>query len=276
MSSNTQPATYPSVVERYCALLNVSEAIICNRDLGELFHDLAGRLSPIVSFDYISVLLHDAEHDVMRLHLWESPGERSLRPGWSTSVEGSAAGWVWQTQQLLIVHDIDQEQRFPLTTDVLREQGIKSFYAFPLTPAGQRLGAMGFGCKELNGCSDETLEFMQQVVKQVAVAVDNALNFESAADARQELAGERDRLRLLLEINNAVVSILDLRELLTAIATALRRVMPHEFISLSLYDPESEQLRVHALNFVEGKGLVREGISMPVGDAPAGLALCLQ
>ncbi len=100
----------------------------------------------------------------------------------------------------------------------------------------------------------------------------NALNFESAEKARRELTAERDRLRLLLEVNNAVVTHLDLHNLLAAISAGLRAVLHHEFVSLSLYDPEKEQLRVHVLDFAEGKGLVREGISMRVDDAPSGPA----
>jgi formate hydrogenlyase transcriptional activator len=84
---------------------------------------------------------------------------------------------------------------------------------------------------------------------------------------------ERDRLRLLLEVNNAVVTHLDLHELFAAVSAALRAVFHHQYISLSLYDPRSEQLRVHVLEFAEGKGLVREGIAVSVEDAPSGLAL---
>ena len=51
---------------------------------------------------------------------------------------------------------------------------------------------------------------MQQVARQVAVAVDNVLHEESARQAQQQLTRERDRVRLLLEVNNAVVSHLDL------------------------------------------------------------------
>jgi formate hydrogenlyase transcriptional activator len=273
MPSESPQPTYTSVVEQYRALLAVSEAIISNRDLGGLFRELARRLSSVISFDYVSVLLHDAERDVMRLLLWQMPGRESLLPGWEGPVEGTAAGWVWQTQEPLLVHDVERESRFPVTTDIMRGQGIKSYYAFPLTPAGRRLGVMGFGCKDAFGCSDESLEFMRQAVKQVAVAVGNALNFERAEKARRELTAERDRLRLLLEVNNAVVTHLDLHELLAAISASLRAVLHHEFLSLSLYDPESERLRVHVLDFAEGKGLVREGISMRVDDAPSGLAL---
>jgi formate hydrogenlyase transcriptional activator len=273
MASESLQSTHPSVVEQYRALLAVSEAVISNRDLEELFRDLAQRLSSVIGFDYVSVLLHDDERDLMRLLLWQAPGQSLILPGWEGPVEGTGAGRVWRTQEPLVVHDIDRERRFPVTTAIMREQGIKSYYAFPLTPAGRRLGVMGFGCKDVYGCSDESLEFMRQAVKQVAVAVGNALNFESAEKARRELTAERDRLRLLLEVNNAVVKHLDLRELLAATSASLRAVLHHEFLSLSLYDPESEMLRVHVLDFAEGKGLIREGISLRVEDAPSGLAL---
>src|SRR5215207_8972192 len=266
MTSKPQQFTYPSVVEQYRALLAVSEAIISNRDL-------ARKLISVISFDYVSVLLHDAERDVMRLLLWQTPEEDLLRPSWEGPVESTAAGWVWRTQEPLIVHDIDREERFPATTEVMREEGIKSYYVFPLTPAGRRLGVMGFGCKDAFGCSDESLEFMRQAVKQVAVAVGNALNFEGAEEARRELAAERDRVRLLLEVNNAVVTHLDLHAVFAAVSAGLRAVLRHQFISLSLYDPAREELRVHVLDFAEGKGLVREGVSVSVEDAPSGLAL---
>src|SRR5919107_4943036 len=233
MASESLQSTHPSVVEQYRALLAVSEAVISNCDLEELFRDLAQRLSSVIRFDYVSVLLHDDERDLMRLLLWQAPGQSLLLPGWEGPVEGTGAGWVWRTQEPLVVHDTGREGRFPVTTEVMRGQGIKSYYVFPLTPAGRRLGVMGFGCKDAFGCSDESLEFMRQAVKQVAVAVGNALNFESAEKARRDLTAERDRLRLLLEVNNAVVTHLDLHDLFAAVSAGLRTVLCHQYISLS-------------------------------------------
>ena len=47
---------------------------------------------------------------------------------------------------------------------------------------------------------------MTHVASQVAVAVDNVLHDKSAELAQAQLKRERDRLQLLLEVNNAVVS----------------------------------------------------------------------
>jgi formate hydrogenlyase transcriptional activator len=68
------------------------------------------------------------------------------------------------------------------------------------------------------------------------VAVDNALHAGSAQSAQQQLRYERDRMRLLLEVNNAVVSHLDLDELFTAVSACLRRVIQHDGSSLLLCD----------------------------------------
>jgi hypothetical protein len=94
MASKSPQTTYPSVVEQYRALLAVLEAVISNRDLGGLFRGLAQRLNSVISFDYVSVLLHDAERDVMRLLLWRMPGQEPLPSGWEGPVEGRGAGWV--------------------------------------------------------------------------------------------------------------------------------------------------------------------------------------
>ncbi len=87
-----------------------------------------------------------------------------------------------------------------------------------------------------------------------------------------DLTRERDRLRLLLEINNAVAAHLDLHPLLAAIAGCLRQALQHDYTSLALYDAATHGLRLHALDFASGRGLIQEGIRVPMADAPAGQA----
>lgn len=76
---------------------------------------------------------------------------------------------------------------------MLRQDGVKSFCALPLTTSLRRLGALVFGRLEEHAYGECDLLFLQQVTHQVAVAVDNALNYEIARSAWQELVQERDR-----------------------------------------------------------------------------------
>jgi formate hydrogenlyase transcriptional activator len=142
----------------------------------------------------------------------------------------------------------------------------------PLTTARRRLGALGVGSQEEHRYERGEVEFLQQVSKQVAVAVDNVLNFESAEAAQQALARERDRLNLLLEINNAVVSHLELRELLKTISSCLGRVIPHDLAGLTRYDPATHQLVAHALDFPRNQDFAEAGVPIPLEGTPEGLA----
>jgi formate hydrogenlyase transcriptional activator len=218
------------------------------------------------------LLLHDPERNVMRLHVLETPQTDELPTCCDLPVEESPGGWVWKTQQPLVISEVEKETRFPRVTEMMLELGVKSFCAVPLTTAQRRLGALGFGSLQATAYDDADLEFLQQVAKQVAVAVDNALNYQSVQCYQQALSRERDHLRLLLEVNNAVVSNLELRALFAAITPSLRKVIQHDYTSLALYEARSNQLRLHALDFPEGKGLIHEGIQAPIDDSPGGLA----
>jgi len=263
-----------TLAEQYQALLEVSEAIAVHRDLPSLFHDLVERLHHVVNFEYMRLLLHDPERDVMRLHTLETPNQSCDALGCQElPVAESPGGWVWQHQQPLLVSDVEKETRFPRVTEVMRQQGVKSYCVVPLTTAQRRLGALGFGSLQEATYDGSDLEFLQQVAKQVAVAVDNALNSQSVQSHQQDLARERDRLRLLLEVNNAVVSRLDLRDVFAATAASLRRVIPHVLASLYLYDPDNEVVSRHALDSPSGKGLLQEGFVGPIDSTPAGPAI---
>src|SRR5260370_41894638 len=103
---------------------------------------------------------------------------------------------------------------------------------------------------------------MGQVARQGGV--DNARNSEAAVAFEEQLAHERDRLRTLLEVNNAVVSCLETRELFRAISGSLRRSFGLDYASLLTHDAEAGALRLHMLDFPEGTGAVRAGALVPL------------
>ena len=256
------------------ALLQVAESIAQHRDLAELFHDLAARLHDVAHFDYLNLVLHDPERQIMRLHLLETLAEKPthLHVGLELPMGSTPSGKVLETQDPFVVPDVETEMSFPALMDALRREGVHSFCVVPLTTAQRRLGTLGFGKLEPHHYDGTEVDFMQQVARQVAVAVDNALNFETSRAYQQQLARERDRLRVLLEINNALVSTLDLRQLFQLIARSLRRVLHHEYTSLALLDPKTNRLRVRALDFSGGQGLIHEEMSVPIEKSPAGQA----
>jgi formate hydrogenlyase transcriptional activator len=263
----------PSRVQHYEALLEALESLTRHDDLTRLFHELAQRLRKVIEFDFISVMLHDPAEDVMRLHILESDQPMNIGLGPSLPPSQSPGGWVWRSQEPMVISDYEQETRFPDITPTWRTYGMKSGYYLPLTTPQRRLGTINFASARPRTYDSCDLKLFAQVARLVAVAVDNALNFQSAQTYQRQLAGERDRLRLLLEINNAVVSQLDFRRLFQQIAASLRNVLQQDYLSVALLDPARQTLRIHALDFPGGKGLMQEEMVVPLREAPAAKAL---
>ena len=251
------------------ALLEITESIATHRDLPALFHDLKERLPRLVNFDTLWLVLYEPARNVMRVHILETPS-RAYVDFVERSIQDAPAGWVWERQEALIISDLEQETRFEEAMDTLREIGVRSFCILPLTTAHCRLGAVGFGSQRVGTYGEAGVEFLQLVARQIAVAVDNTLNHQAAQALQHQLEHERDRLKLLLDLNNSVVSTLELRELFRAISAKVRQVMECDYASVLLPEQDGKQLRVYARNFSEGGESWQEEIVVPAAGRPAG------
>src|SRR5436309_3330319 len=251
------------LIERHRTLLQVSEAIAAHRDLTKLFRDLAQRLPRVVDVNFVGLSLHDSERNVMRLHTLQANVPADIVGGHECPVDDSPGGVVWRTQQPLLVPDLAEERRWSKVTGLMREDGINSFCEVPLTTAVRRLGAMGFASLKKGAYGKADVEFLKQVGKQVAVAVDNVLHHE-------DLSHDRDRLRLLLEVSESIASHRDLDEWLHDLSQRLPPIVPFDYINVVLHDSAREVMRLHILAAPESS-TIRPGLELPVDESPGGL-----
>jgi formate hydrogenlyase transcriptional activator len=181
-----RPTTATS--DRYEALLAVSAAIVAHRDLYALFHDLAGRLRQVVRFDYLTLVLHDAATNTMRMHVLEPP--EPTEPAIVLPPEEDPAGLVWQTQQPLITSSLAELKRWPRLLERVQSYGVQSYCWLPLTTARRRLGTLVLTSKQPSTYQAADVGFLQQVANQVAVAVENALTIQEIEALKDQLAKE--------------------------------------------------------------------------------------
>ncbi len=76
--------------------------------------------------------------------------------------------------------------------------------------------------------------------------------------AETELQRQNERFELLLNLTARITSSLDLREVLRAIAANIREVIHADAVAVSLLDAASEKVRVFAMDFPHGKGVIKE------------------
>ncbi|MGH9785441.1 MAG: GAF domain-containing protein, partial [Terriglobia bacterium] len=261
---------------RYEALFRVSQAISAQRDPKELFSRLANELRQVVKFDFIGVAQYDnaTGNSYWLLSECDHPCDE---PSSDCAPEQTMTRWVFEHQEPLVIPSVEDETRFPQMTEQLSEYGIRSACALPLTTVHRRVGILALGSEHPDAYSDDEVGFLSLVANQVAVAIDDALNFESSKVAQaalqwkqEELQREKDRLKLLLDVNNSVISNLELREVLRAIVASVRRVMQCDGVGVMLPDLESNRLRIYALDFPESKGFIHEEILFPIEGSVSG------
>jgi formate hydrogenlyase transcriptional activator len=242
-----------SLAARYESLIRMADAVRSHRDQRELFDLLSHELRRVVRFD--AIVQYDDAANKVQWHLCPDaarPDPPPSDPLSDLSKEDTLAWWVHEHQEIVVVSDLVVETRFAKTTARLRERGMRSLCALPLTTTHRRLGSLLVASRLADAYSSDEVGFLSLVAAQIALAIDDARNFRESQRAES-------RLRLLLDLTNRVVRTLDLREVLREITANLRRVMQCEGVGVALPDQETGGLRVYALDFPTSKGFIQEG-----------------
>jgi formate hydrogenlyase transcriptional activator len=246
-----------SLEARFESLSSVSVAIATHHDIEGLVSALVTELLWVVDFDVIGISRYEETTNRVDWHLYQS-GSGMERGTIDGTREETISAWVYQHQKPLIIPVLDRENRLHPKIKELTRDGIRSLCAFPLACMHQRIGCLLIGSKQPEAYSEDEVRFLSLIADMIAPAVAGAMNFEALRKAQVDLQGERDRLQLLLELNNQVVSNLELRTLLRAVSASVRRVMQCDAVGVHLPDSESKQLQLYALDFPEGNGLLKE------------------
>jgi formate hydrogenlyase transcriptional activator len=221
------PLSQNGLISRYEVLIRLAEAIRSHPDEKDLFQTLANELHEVVQFD--SLCLLDGTANRVHWYFVEPyKSRREARRLEDVPKRGTAASWVYRNQQPVVLRLAAQETRFPEVLDRLRKLGLKSVCILPLSTAHRRLGSLSFASHLEDAYSPDELRFLSLVANQIALAVD---------DARAQ-----QRLQLLLDLANRVVTILDLGDLLKEISGSIRQVMQCDAVGISLPDPENGKL----------------------------------
>src|SRR5580704_11576692 len=257
---------------RYETLVRVSQAIGAHGDPKELFSLLVTELHRVVQFDFIGVSLRDKDTGTFQNYFIDMASRSELVPQETLTPEETLTQWVYERQEPLLRSTNEMEPCYGRLQAMLKRLSIRSICALPLTTAHRKLGAITFGSRQVDTYSPEEVRFVSEVAGYIALAFDDALNLAALRRATEELRNKNERLQLLLDVTNQVVSNLELRDLLRAISQDVRRVMQCDYAGLSLPDVDNKQLRLYAVDFPDGKGFLREDLLYSIEGSPSGAA----
>src|SRR6266478_6002689 len=255
---------------RYELLVGVSSAIGTYRDPQELFGALVRELHRVVRFDYICVSIRDEKSNTFHRHSVDAETEAAIPPDPELAMEESDAWWVYQNQEPLVTSLETHDARFSKFQEILIKYGVQSVCTFPLTTAHSKVGTLTFGSKAPDIYTAEEVHFLSVVAEQIALAFDNALHFDASQASQQQLVKKNERLGLLLELTNHVLSNLEFRDLLRAAVASVRRVMGCDGVGITLPDTDNIHLRIYALDFPSSDGSFHEESLVPINEDLSG------
>src|SRR5882672_2130314 len=244
--------------ERYVALLRAANAIATCSDCGTASKTLITELQEVTPFDYLQVVAFDSETGARDWYLLEATGTRLKLSGEEVPpLDETPMAWVHQSGQLLVMDDWTEDTQFQKHAAFLAEHRIASTCTLPLIRGDRRIGVLTVGRSYPHAYDQEEVAFLGQVAELIGLAIDAAVNFHVSQRVQ-------DRLKLILDLTNQVVSNLEFQELLRATSASVRRVMQADAAAIMLPNGDDKHLRVHALDFPESRGVFAEGGLVPI------------
>ena len=244
---------------RYRALLDVSRAMVEQPTVKAVLHSLREVLSS-------SCRLHGAHlyvlgSDQESLHLLEFDREAdapAIKIGTKISRIGEPAR-VLEDLEPVFLPDVSQEMlKHPELAPFATQSVGRSTYMFPVSTSQQRYGILVVTKDRGQEFVPEDVELLRSLASHVAIALECALARDCAEQYQHQLANERDRLRLLLEINNHLVSKLDISDVFRSASASIRSYFGNDFTGFWVLAKDSHQLQSVVLDFPGANGLLAE------------------
>jgi formate hydrogenlyase transcriptional activator len=259
--------------ERHRTLLEINNALISNLDRETLFRAIAGALRRVLPFDRTAIFLHDADRELLRLFILESRLPSSyFTVGLELSPADSHVGAVFRHRQPLRRGNLEREREFP-AEDLAYGDGVRSYVIVPLIARGTCIGTLAVASTVPDQYDQADAEFLQDTANQVALAVENMKAFEAITLLNARLAAVGDRVRTLLEVNNAIISNLTREALFHTVCEALQRVVSFDRVALALHESESDLIRLVAFEGAFPSEHFTVGQTFDPRDSHFGLAI---
>jgi phosphoserine phosphatase RsbU/P len=211
-------------------LLEVSRVTSETLDLDQQLANIAAIVKEVVPYDLFAILLYSER--TRSLTIRHSIGHREevvrsliIRP--EEGIVGAAAA----THQPVLVDDVTRDPRYLNALDAVRSE-----LAVPMMARGKLVGVLDVQSTQVRAYGEQERSMLSLIASRVAASIENARLY-------RRVDRQNRTLRTLAHLSREFSAILDLDELLTKIAEAIRVLISYDGFSVFLVDAEKAVLR---------------------------------
>jgi formate hydrogenlyase transcriptional activator len=219
--------------DRLRLLLEITSSMTSKLDLRRLVEALSTDLLRVTRCDFCSLLLPDADSGELRMTILYNPEPRGYVCDGIIPIHGSLCGKAFWTGKTQHFNHVDEHRNDPETfgSSVGRlyyqrhiQEGLISGCDLPLIGRGGVVGVLAALKRSERAYSKDDVAFLEQVAGQVAIAVENALDYEMAIKDRDKET--KQRLYLEEEIRSEFTEIVGESQTLKAALSLASVVAP--------------------------------------------------
>ena len=187
--------------DRLRLLLEITNSMTSKLDLGQLLEALSTNLLSVTRCNFCALLLPHADGRQLRVTILYNPeGRGAISDGTLVPIKGSTCGKAFLSGKNQLIHRLEDLEQDPesfgssdgqLFFERVVSEGLKSGCELPLVGRKGVIGVLGAFSRSERALTDDEFAFLEQVGRQVAVAVENALDYEKAIRDRDKETRQR-------------------------------------------------------------------------------------
>jgi formate hydrogenlyase transcriptional activator len=187
--------------DRLRLLLEITSSLTSRLDLRQVVEALSTNLFRVMQCDVSALLLPDSESGALRVTILHNPDSRGpFREGSLVPMKGSISGQVMRKAKTVRIDSFEQVREDPeiyghpagqLLYKRVVEEGLKTGCYLPLKARDRVVGVLMLCRRSDNAFEKDDVNLLEQVAIQVAIAVENTLEYEKATKDRDKETKQR-------------------------------------------------------------------------------------
>jgi formate hydrogenlyase transcriptional activator len=187
--------------DRLRLLLEITSSATSRLDFRQVVEALSTNLFRVMQCDVSALLLPDSESGDLRVTILYNPGARGpMREGSLVPMNSSISGQVLRTAKSVRIDSFEQVREDPdifgnpdgrRLYDCVIEEGLRTGCYLPLVGRNRVVGVLMLCRRSDNTFEENDVILLEQVARQVAIAVENALEYEKAVKDRDKETKQR-------------------------------------------------------------------------------------
>ncbi len=208
--------------DRLNLLLDVTNNIVSNLELRDVLKAVIASLREIIHSDVAGVGMADMETGRLAISVLDASDEIGFREYTLTLEDESVPVHVFRTAQHWSgkIQDLEEVQS---GKDLFLAANLKNACVLPLVSRGRALGILILGRRAENPYTQEDIDFLAQVSKQIAIAVEKAIAIRQISELTEKLSQEKlyleDELRSDANFKEIIGTSTELHQVLKLVET---------------------------------------------------------